>query len=220
MKIASGCRRSLSMRFSLIPREEKFFDMFEDVAGIISRAAGKFLDMVTEYDRLQARANELRMEEHECDDAVSRIIKALDRSFITPFDREDIHTLAARLDDILDNMEETAHRFEVFRIDKPPAQAVALARIIQEACLHLEHAIRACRTLKYPKAIQDHLKEITRLENEADGIYRDSDSELFANPPDILMLIKLRELYGWLEETVDACKDAAQVISEIVVKGS
>jgi len=74
--------------------------------------------------------------------------------------------------------------------------------------------------LKYPKVIQDHLKEITRLENEADNIYRDADSGLFADPPDILMLIKLRELYGWLEETVDACKDVAQVISEIVVKGS
>src|SRR5437868_5377628 len=131
------------MRFSLIPREEKFFDMFDEVAGIISRAAGKFLDMVTAYDRLASRGNELRMEERECDDAVARIIKALDRSFITPFDREDIHMLAAKLDDVMDNMEETAHRFEVFRIEKPPAGAVALARIIQETCLHLEHAIRA-----------------------------------------------------------------------------
>ncbi len=208
------------MRFTLIPREEKFFDMFDEVAAIISRAAGKFLDMVTEFDRLEARGNELRMEEHACDEAVSRIIKSLDRSFITPFDREDIHNLAAMLDDILDNMEETAHRFEVFRIEKPTPQAVELARIIQECCLHLEHAIRACRTLKHPKAVQDHLKEITRLENEADTIYRDTDSSLFANPPEILMLIKWRELYGWLEETVDACKDVAQIISEIVIKGS
>jgi predicted phosphate transport protein (TIGR00153 family) len=160
------------------------------------------------------------MEEHACDDVVGRIIKALDRSFITPFDREDIHNLAAKLDDVLDNMEETAHRFEVFRLEKPPQQAVALARIIQECCLHLEHAVRACRALKHPKAIQDHLKEITRLENEADTIYRDADSGLFTNPPDILMLIKLREIYGWLEETVDACKDVAQIISEIVIKGS
>jgi uncharacterized protein Yka (UPF0111/DUF47 family) len=176
--------------------------------------------MVTAFDRLGARANELRLEEHACDEVVGKIIKALDRSFITPFDREDIHTLAQKLDDVLDNMEETAHRFEVFRIDKPPAQAVALARIIQECCLHLEHAIRACRTLKHPKAVQDRLKEITRLENEADTIYRDSDSSLFANPPDLLLLIKLRELYSWLEETVDACKDVAMVISEIVIKGT
>src|SRR5207249_11829541 len=104
-------RRQPFMRFNLIPREEKFFDLFDEVATIISRAAGKFLDMVTAYDRLPARANELRLEEHACDDVVGRIIKALDRSFITPFDREDIHTLATKLDDVLDNMEETAHRF-------------------------------------------------------------------------------------------------------------
>src|SRR5262249_61477731 len=112
------------------------------------------------------------------------------------------------------------HRFEVFRIERPPKSAVALAGIIQECCLHLEHAIRACRTLKHPKVLQDHLKEITRLENEADNLYRDSDSALFANPPDVLTLIKLRELYSWLEETVDACKDASMVISEIAIKGS
>jgi predicted phosphate transport protein (TIGR00153 family) len=208
------------MRFSFIPREERFFDLFDEAAIIISRASGRFLDMVTKFDLLEARGNELKMEEHACDEVVGRIIKSLDRSFITPIDREDIHTLAAKLDDVLDNMEETAHRLGVFRIKEPPPQATALARIIQDCCLHLEHAIRALRTLKHPKAVQDRLKEITRLENEADIIYRDTDSALFANPPDILLLIKWREIYAWLEETVDACKDVAQVISEIVIKGS
>jgi predicted phosphate transport protein (TIGR00153 family) len=208
------------MRFSLIPREEKFFDMFDEVAAVISRAAGKFLDMVTEFDRLTARSNELKHEERAGDDMVERIIQALDRSFITPIDREDIHALATSLDDILDNMEETAHRFGVFRIDRPTPEAVAMAKIIQDCCLHLEHAIRLVRTMKDPEAVQSHLKEITRLENEADTIYRDSDSALFVNPPDILQLIKWRELYSWLEETVDACKNTALVISEIVIKGS
>jgi hypothetical protein len=208
------------MRFSLIPREEKFFDMFEEATAIVSRAAGKFLDMVTAYDRLEARANELKHEEAAADDVVERIIRALDRSFITPFDREDIHALATTLDDVLDNMEESAHRFRVFRIEKPTAEAVKMAQIIQDCCLHLEHAIRLCRTMKDLEAIQRHLREIGRLENEADNLYRDTESALFANPPDILMLIKWRELYGWLEETVDACKDVALVISEIVIKGS
>ena len=82
------------MRFSLVPREEKFFDMFEEAAAIVTRASGKFLDMVKTYDRLEDRGNELKFEEHACDEAIERIIKALDRSFITPIDREDIHTLA------------------------------------------------------------------------------------------------------------------------------
>src|SRR5262249_2908747 len=149
-----------------------------------------------------------------------RIIKALDRSFITPFDREDIHALATRMDDVLDNMEETSHRLLVFRIERPTPPASALARIIQECCVHIERAVGLCRSMKNVEEIQEHLREIGRLENEADKIYRDSDSALFADPPDILLLIKWRELYGWLEETVDACKDVAQVISEIVIKGS
>jgi predicted phosphate transport protein (TIGR00153 family) len=208
------------MRFNLMPREMKFFDLFDEVAVILTRASGKFLAMVTEFDRLGERSYELRQEEHDCDEVVQRIIKALDRSFITPFDREDIHTLASLLDDILDNMEETAHRFVVFRIEHPTPEAVVLARIIQDCCGHLETALSLLRSLKNAEEIQKHLREIGRLENEADRVYRDSDSALFANPPEILLLIKWRELYGWLEETVDACKDVAQVISEIVIKGS
>lgn len=208
------------MRFSLMPRELQFFDLFDEATVILTRAAGKFLDMVTEFDRLSARSMEIKHEERACDEIVERIIKALDRSFITPFDREDIHTLASSFDDILDNMEETAHRFEVFRIEKPTPAAVELARIVHECCIHLEHAIRDLRGMKHPGIVQNHLREVGRLENEADRIYRDADSDLFANPPDIMLLIKWRELYGWLEETVDACKDVAQVISEIVIKGS
>jgi uncharacterized protein Yka (UPF0111/DUF47 family) len=164
---------------------------------------------------------DLKCEETRCDDVVGRIIQALDRTFITPFDREDIHTLATSLDDVLDNMEETAHRFVSFRIDRPTPEAVKLAGIVKQCCDHLEQAVRACRTLKRPEEIQAHLREITRLENEADKLYRDTDGALFANDPaNVLDLIKWRELYGWLEETVDACKDTALVISEIVIKGS
>lgn len=208
------------MRFSLIPREEKFFDLFEEASALLTRASDKFLDMVTKFDRLSERSDEIKKEEHACDEVVERIIKALDRTFITPFDREDIHTLATRLDDVLDNMEETAHRFVTFRIEKPTPAAEAMTRIIHECCSHIAEAIRLCRDMKDIDAIQSRLREISRLENEGDRIYRESDGALFANPPDILLLIKWRELYGWLEETVDACKDLAMIISEIVIKGS
>jgi uncharacterized protein Yka (UPF0111/DUF47 family) len=208
------------MRFSLIPREMKFFDMFDEASASINRAADKFLDMVTQFDRLNERSNEIKDEERACDMVVERIIKALDLTFITPLDREDIHTLATKLDDILDNMEETAHRFVAFRIDKPTPAAEAMARIIHECCVHLAEALRLCRDMKNIDGIQTRLREIGRLENEADRIYRESDSALFADPPDILLLIKWRELYGWLEETVDACKTLAMIVSEIVIKGS
>ncbi len=208
------------MRFSLIPREMKFFDMFDEAAAIVNRAAGKFLALVTEFDRLAERSAELKQEESACDEVVQKIIEALDRSFITPFDREDIHRLATRLDDVLDNMEETAYRLAEFRIDKPVPEFVRMAAIVQDCCGRLEQSVRLCRTMKKVDEIQAHLREITRLENEADAIYRASDKALFANPPDVLLLIQLREVYAWLEETVDACKDAALVVSEIVIKGT
>jgi predicted phosphate transport protein (TIGR00153 family) len=209
------------MRFRLIPREEKFFDFFDEAAASLTRAADHFLNLVTRFDNLEQRARQLKEEETHCDKIVGQIIQALDRSFITPFDREDIHSLATSLDDVLDNMEETAYRFVSFRIERPTAEAVTLAHIIKECCDHLGEAIRHCRTMKQVDCIQNHLREITTLENEADRIYRDTDGALFANgPKDILGLIKWRELYGWLEETVDACKDTAMVISEIVIKGS
>jgi uncharacterized protein Yka (UPF0111/DUF47 family) len=208
------------MRFSLIPREMKFFDLFDEVAVIMARASGKFAAMVTEWNRLSERNYEIRQEEHACDEAVERIIKALDRSFITPFDREDIHTLATYLDDVVDNIEETSHRLVMFRIDQPTPASAVMARIIQDCCAHLADAIKLLRSMKNIEEIHGHLRDIGRLENEADKVYRESDGALFANPPDILLLIKWRELYGWLEETVDACKNVAQVISEIVIKGT
>src|SRR5262245_42910190 len=155
------------MRFSLIPREMKFFDMFDEVGVILTRASEKFVDMVTKFDRLAERGYELRQEEHACDDVVARIIKALDTSFITPFDREDIHTLATSLDDVLDNMEETANRFEVFRIEKPTSEMAVLARIVQDCCKHLTEAMALCRSMKNVEQIQKCLREISMLENEA-----------------------------------------------------
>jgi predicted phosphate transport protein (TIGR00153 family) len=208
------------MRFRLIPRETKFFDMFDEAAGLLTRAAGKFLALVTAFDRLKERSTELKQDEHACDEVVARIVTALDQTFITPFDREDIHALATALDDVMDNMEETAHRFAMFRMERPEPPAVELARIVRDCCIHLEQAVHLCRDMRDVEGIQGHLREITRLENEADQIYRDSDGALFANPPDVLVLIKLRELYAWLEDTVDACKAVGTIISEIVIKGS
>jgi uncharacterized protein len=210
------------MRFSLLPREMKFFDMFDEMGVTLTRASSKFLDMLTEFDNLPARGLDIKQEEESGDAIVQRILEALDRTFITPFDREDIHNLATRLDDVLDNLEETAHRFEVFRIEKPTRAAIQLASIVKESCKHLEQALRQLRKMKHPDEIQRRILSISQLENEADRLYREVDAALFddATPGEVLRLIKWRELYAWLEETVDACKEVVHVISEIVIKGS
>jgi uncharacterized protein len=210
------------MRFSLLPREMKFFDMFDEMAATLTRAAAKFLDMLTDFDDLPARGLDIKKEEEIGDALVEKILRALDRTFITPFDREDIHNLATTLDDVLDNLEETAHRFEVFVVVKPTRASIQLASIIKEACQHLEQAIGQLRNMKKPEQIHKHVLHISQLENEADRLYREVDAALFdgANSNDLLTLIKWRELYAWLEETVDACKEVVHVISEIVIKGS
>src|SRR4051812_28823132 len=217
------------MRFSLIPREAKFFDMFDQAGDILVRGAGKFLEMVQRFDDLPRRARDMKIEEDACDEIVGQVIKALDRSFITPFDREDIHMLAAKLDDVMDHMEETAHRLVVFRISRPTPEAVQLAQIIHDCCSRLRDAIHSLRDLQSADPVQQHLRAISQLENEADQIYRATDADLFAKAVangaeggsiDVLTLIKWRELYAWLENTVDACKDVSRVISEIVIKGT
>jgi len=221
------------MRFSLIPRELKFFDMFDEFAATLSQVATRFHDMVVVFDRLEARSQELKRDEVTCDACVEKIIQALDRTFITPFDREDIHTLAIRLDDVMDNMEKTSFRLDVFRIVKPTPEAVELARIVKDCCLRLESAIKLLRDLGNSEKIHALVREIGQLENDADRVYRKAEAGLFASmvesngdglhpikPIDILTLIKWRELYDWLEETVDACKHVANVITEIVIKGT
>ncbi|HZZ80201.1 MAG TPA: DUF47 family protein [Gemmataceae bacterium] len=210
------------MGFSLVPREMKFYDMFEEVAATITHASTRFLDMLTVFDNLPARGLELKAAEEKGDGQVENILVALDQTFITPFDREDIHNLATRLDDVLDNLEETAHRFEVFNIKKPTRAAIQLAAIINESCQNLAEAIHQLRYMKNPEEIQKRIVKITQLENEADRLYREVDAALFdnADPSDLLTLIKWRELYAWLEDTVDSCKECVHVISQIVIKGS
>jgi predicted phosphate transport protein (TIGR00153 family) len=210
------------MRFSLLPREMKFFDMFDEMGATLIRASSKLLDMLTDFDDLPVRGLDIKKEEESGDAIVQKILEALDRTFITPFDREDIHNLATRLDDVLDNLEETAHRFEVFRIEKPTRAAIQLASIVKECCQHLDQALRQLRRMKRPEEIQRCILNISQLENEADRLYREVDAALFddAKPGEVLSLIKWRELYAWLEETVDACKEVVHVISEIVIKGS
>jgi uncharacterized protein Yka (UPF0111/DUF47 family) len=209
------------MRFSLIPKEMKFFELFNQTTAGISAAAAKFVDMVIKFDELPRRGQDLKNDEDSCDRLVEKTIKALDRSFITPFDREDIHTLATSLDDVMDNLEEAAHRFEVFRIDRPTPESVQLTKIIHECCVHLESAIQLLSDLRRSDEINQHLREISRLENEADRIYRTVDAALFDNANgDLLMLIKWRELYLWLETTVDSTKRVTQILSEIIIKGT
>src|SRR5262245_32554629 len=173
------------MGFSLLRRELKFFDMFDEVTAIIVRAAQVFCELVEHFDHRERRMNDMRELEHACDMAVEKILTSLGRTFITPFDREDIHTLATSLDDVLDNMEDAAFRLTAFRIERPTAPAVTMALIVQQISGHVQRAVSLCRGQLGSEEMARVLREISRLENDADEVYRDVEAALFASPPDI-----------------------------------
>jgi uncharacterized protein Yka (UPF0111/DUF47 family) len=208
------------MALSLIPRELKFFDMFDEAADLLRRAAERLLALVSDFDRLGERAYEIRQDESACQEWTQRLVAAIDESFITPFDRENIHALAHAINDQLDAVEEAAGRFEVFHIDRPTPEAVLMARILRDCAGHVADALRLCRDWKNAEQVLPHAREVTRLEGEVDRAARDCDRALFANPPDPAQLIKWRELYGSLRDAVNATRRVAQCLSEIMVKGA
>ncbi len=208
------------MPVAWIPRDQKFFDMFDEVGELIARGGTVLADLVEKFDHLERRAVDLKELEHECDLTVERILVALGRTFLTPLDREDIHALATSLDTVLDNIEETAYRLVSFRIERPTPEAIRLGLIVQKSCEHVQRAVQLCRRQISSEEMSRVLREISRLENEADDISRNTEADLFENPPEIMTFIKWKELYGWFENSVDACRGVAHVINEIVVKGS
>lgn len=208
------------MGFSLIPRELKFFDLFDQTSDILRRTAEKFFALVSEFDRIDEREYEIRQEQNACNEIAQRTIAAVDESFITPFDRENIHSLAHSINDLVDAIEESAGRFVVFAIVRSTDQAVLLARMLRDCCGHVADALRLCREWKNASLVMGHVREVHRLEEEVDRTCRNCDRALFAAPPDPIELIKWRELYGSIKDAVNATRRVGQCLSEIMVKGS
>ncbi|HUU99294.1 MAG TPA: DUF47 family protein [Phycisphaerae bacterium] len=207
------------MAFSLIPREQKFYDMFDEIAAMLVEASDALVALFERCEEAEQRSAELRELEHRSDQAVGIILKSLGRTFITPMDREDIHALATSLDTVLDNMEGAAYRVVAFRIGEPTPQAKKLADIIRQTVRSVEQAVRLCRKRLSSEEMEQILCDIARLENDADEVYREAVAELFAEPSDFLELIKWKELYQWLENTADAARTVGHVVTGIVAKG-
>jgi uncharacterized protein len=203
------------VRLRLIPREERFFDMFvEDVANVLGGA--RLLEaMLRSYDNIERRAREIREAEHRGDEISHDIGHRLESTFVTPFDREDIHGLISALDDVLDYIEETADTFVLYRIAAPTAVAVELSAIIVRQCELLHDALSHLRGFK---DLEKYWIEVHRLENEGDLVGRQAIAGLFDNDADAIEIIKWRKIYNVLEETIDKCEDVANIIERIVVK--
>ncbi len=202
----------------LLPREEKFYHLFLKQVEIISEASRLLLDgLRTGNSRLILAATEINMLEHRGDELIHEIFTRLNQTFITPIDPEDIHNISSALDNVLDGIEDTAHRLVSYRIDPIPANLVTLSEIVSGCAKALQSAFSA---LERNAPIMDHCIEINRLENEADLIGRSAVVDLFNKEKDPITLIKLKEVYEFIEATIDCCEDVADVLQNVVVKNS
>ncbi|HEY6057436.1 MAG TPA: DUF47 family protein [Candidatus Limnocylindrales bacterium] len=203
------------MRLRLIPREERFFDLFVEDAANVLGAARLLEAMLRTYDNVEARAAALRAAEHRGDEISHDIGHRLERTFVTPFDREEIHALISGLDDVIDLIEEVADTFLLYRIDAPTAASVEQAAIIVRQVEKIHEALLHLRGFK---GLDQYVIEIHRLENEGDRIGRAAIAGLFDNTPDAIEIIKWRKVYNLLEDTIDKCEDVANIIERITIK--
>jgi predicted phosphate transport protein (TIGR00153 family) len=203
------------MAFRLIPREEKFFDLFEQQAANIVAAARTLEELVLDYPDAKAKYQQIRDLEHHGDTLTHEVVKKLNTTFITPIDREDIYALASRLDDVLDLIDAVADRLILYRITTPGSGCADLAKVIVKTAEETDRAVHCLRTLS-PFYLK-HCIEVNRLENAADRLLRDLLAGLF-DGSDPIEIIKWKEIYETMEAVTDRCEDVVNVIEGIVLK--
>ncbi len=201
--------------FSLFPREEDFFALFQKQAALVRQGCDQLHEMMRRFDDLEARAHRLKQTEHEGDLVTHEVFERLNRTFITPLEREDIHDLASGLDDVLDAVEAIGSRLVLFKVARGTPEALQLTGIVAKCGVQIEQAVA---NLKQFKNLMGFTIEINRLENEADTISRQVVADLFNGRHDLLDVMRWKELYGRLEGAADKCEDVANVIEAIVLK--
>lgn len=203
------------MAFRLIPREEKFFTDFQALA-IELQTGARLLEAMVAGDRpIWEKADEIKSVEHKCDSLTHEVIQRLNRTFVTPLDREDIHALARCLDDVMDAIDASAGMIRLYRLDSIRYGVRELAQIITAATAEIRPALEA---LEGDKGLISHAVEINRLENEADRIHQQAVSQLFDDERDPIMVIKWKETLDFLEAATDRCEDVANVLEGVMVK--
>jgi uncharacterized protein len=200
----------------LIPRDEAFQEIFIKDGENLLEAARALNGLFTAFDRIDERVAEIQALEHAGDEIDAEIAVRLERSFITPFDREDIHELSARLDDVVDGIQEAAETVVIYGIEEPTDEARQLAGIVDAQA---EQLLAALKMLDHLEGAGAHLAQVHDLENKADGLSRAAIGRLFRDGGDPLRVIKFRDLYMALEETIDAAEDAAEVLERVAAKG-
>lgn len=202
----------------LLPRDEKFFDLFSSVASVSVEAARLQLDLL-KADGLHRGAivDAIKRLEHEADEITHEVVTRLDRVFITPLDREDIHLLASRLDDVVDLIDGTAHRVKMYQAGEAPPGALLMAEVVLRGTQALLVAVQGLEKNK-DHVVLDACAQVKRLEEEGDSVYHEWVGRLFDGSPDPLVVIKWKEIYDTLEKTLDQMEDAGNVLESISIK--
>jgi len=203
------------MNFRLIPREEKFFTDFQALADELKRGARLLEDMLAPEHPAWEKADEIKEAEHKCDQLTHEIIQRLNRTFVTPLDREDIFNLARSLDDVMDAIDAAASLVRLYRLESVRVGARELARIVTASTDQVRLAVGA---MQEHKGLMPHAIEVNRLENEADRVHHQAVSKLFDEERDPLTIIKWKETFDFLEDASDRCEDVANVIEGVMVK--
>jgi predicted phosphate transport protein (TIGR00153 family) len=209
---------AVMVRLPFIPKEQKFSELFEESAQNIVKAAQALKEMVESWQFIDSRVAEITELEHRGDTIAHQILSLVHRTFVTPFDREDIALLAHTMDDIIDFIHATADAMFIYKIESPTQRSRELADIIVQGALEVERAVSGLRHRSELKKILERCVEINRLENMADRVFRAAMAELFINNTDITQVIKWREIYEHMESATDRCEDVANVLEGVALK--
>ncbi|HWC49836.1 MAG TPA: DUF47 family protein [Solirubrobacterales bacterium] len=204
-------------RFSLLPRDQTFFDLFIEGGQNAVRAAKLLDEMMNSWPESEGLSREIVIAEQEGDRITHDIVRRLNTTFVTPIDREDIYALATQMDDIVDFTEEAADFLGLYKIEAPMEQATALTKVLVASC---EQLAMGLENLPSFKDLDKYWIEIHRLENDGDRISRDAVASLFSNGIDPMVVIRWKDMFAVLEEAIDATETAAQIIEGIVIKNS
>ena len=205
-------------KFPFLPRENRFFELFEESAQNMVKASQILKEMLTTWEFVGERVAEITELEHVGDTITHQIMAQLNRTFVTPFDREDIALLAHTLDDVTDFIHAAADAMLIYKVEGPTRRAKELSEIIIQAASEIERAIPHLRRRVELKQISRYCVEINRLENMADRVFRAAMAELFDDTVDIAQVIKWREIYEHLEAATDRCEDVADVLEGVALK--
>lgn len=201
----------------LIPRDAQFYDMFAEVAKRLTGSATLLHAVLKDPSALEESVAKIKSLEHEADNLTRDIIDRIDRTFVTPFDREDIHELARALDDVVDLIDGAARRAAIFQIKEATPYGVTLADVLRRSAICVADTVDR---MKEPKAVSMGNRQLKLLEEEGDTVYHDALGVLFANTTDAILVIKWKELYDRIEDAIDQCEDVGNVLQSISLKNA